>query len=168
MSVRDIWAWLIAKRYKYNENRSYNLPDHRINKATALQVSGTQNIKESHEYYKLPQVEYYLRNDPETSGKSHAQLDEHFRRYYHGKVIGVIVISGSYTEDTIPGDEKDCNFFNVPEKSKYNWVISNVISFDVLNSSNPIYLRGQLKVCDFDVIGDEQHAKYGDDRVCFS
>ena len=158
ISIRDIWAWLIIKGYKTNENRPYQLPPYRINKATALQVSATK-YKESHTYYKLPQVSYYLEKDPETKGKSHHELDAYFKKYYHGKVIGIIVFNGSYTIDTIPIEDKDPHFFNVPEISDHNWVISNVISLDIVNQSNPIYLSGQVCVCDFKVIEKDEHYK---------
>ena len=157
ISIKDIWAWLIFKGYKKIENRNYKLKEARLHVATALQVSSTP-YENAHQYYKLPEVAKYLKEDEETKDKSYSELDAYFKTYYHGNVIGVVHFEASYRSDTIPDSYKDFDFFNIPKNYGHNWIISGIIPFEI-KTKNPIKFPGQVNVCDFDLSPKNKYCK---------
>ena len=67
MSVRNPWAYLIAKGYKKIENRHKGIADDKLNQPIALHVAKKAYPKPArHKYYQLEVVQQCLKIDNNT------------------------------------------------------------------------------------------------------
>eukprot|EP00483_Globobulimina_turgida_P004095 UN04103 len=131
MSVRNPWAYLIAKGYKKIENRHTGISDTKYNEPIALHVSNkSYNEKDRHKYYALPVVQKCLKTDNKTKNiyNKYNKLDQFFSTMT-GSIIAIV-----YINNTIKSKENKqiskYQFANVPKGPKqalYHWIISKQI-----------------------------------------
>eukprot|EP01084_Bolivina_argentea_P011990 22469_1 len=127
MSVRNPWAYLIAKGYKRLENRDKGISNAKYNQPIALHVpSKCYPKKERHKYYSLPVVQKYLTMDNTTKDiyNDYDKLDAFFSDM-NTSIIAII-----YIETTIKSIENTETFkypfANVPEQRNSHWIINKI------------------------------------------
>lgn len=125
MSVRNPWAYLIAKGYKRIENRHKGIALKKLNQPIALHVAKKAYSKqERHKYYQLEVVQQCLKMDDPTKSihDNNEKLDQFFSELA-GSIIAI-----SYITKTIKAKQhKEASkyrFANIPKQDSYHWIIS--------------------------------------------
>ena len=147
MSVRNPWAFLIAKGYKKIENRHKGICETKLNEPIAVHVANKQYPKqERHKYYQLEIVQECLKMDNDTKliHNDNNKLDSFFSDI-SGSIIAII-----YITKTIKSKEnknvKQYKFANIPKEDMYHWIISKsiLLSSPIANYSGCLGVR-QIK-----------------------
>eukprot|EP00484_Ammonia_sp_Unknown_P023868 CAMPEP_0197035848 /NCGR_PEP_ID=MMETSP1384-20130603/13524_1 /TAXON_ID=29189 /ORGANISM="Ammonia sp." /LENGTH=267 /DNA_ID=CAMNT_0042465949 /DNA_START=14 /DNA_END=817 /DNA_ORIENTATION=+ len=129
MSVRNPWAYLIAKGYKKVENRHTGMSSDKLNQPIALHVANKSYPQsERHEYYRLPVVAQCLSVDEHTKSICHdsSKLDAFFEQL-SGCIIAVIYIEKTLKSNSNLKQIAKYSFADIPRPSKYYWLIAKAL-----------------------------------------
>jgi len=131
MSVRNPWAYLIAKGYKKIENRHKGLPDSKLKQPIALHVPKKQYPKkERHEYYAMPLVQQCLKTDKDTRHfyNDYEKLDAFFKEQ-SSAIIAILFIEQTVKSSDLNRASIKYKFANVPKTTSYHWILSDAIHY---------------------------------------
>eukprot|EP01084_Bolivina_argentea_P175018 303117_1 len=125
MTLRNPWAYLMAKGYKKIENRHKGISSAKLDQPIALHVALKRfPSKERHGYYALPLVQKCLKMDQNTKdiASDYKALDDFFLRMA-GSIIAIVFIHKTIKSAQNRAKSK-YEFSNVPHPAAYHWIIS--------------------------------------------